>query len=303
MPRQRRNVSKAAWNGYLQNVGVYTGNRAICDGRGTVLADFPTRVDVKRFEDALGDEFLLWKNSVRTIDGSDQAEEEWSRDELAELGALVADGSFSSGPNSYVGERFVIEQCLCEGPLRIRSISAFDWEGRMCGLIASRERRVVEEEGEDDVGALSGIEPAAWKSPTVLLDYMMGVWNGKGVLLDRASGKTRRVTSEVTLIQTDDLAVIQKSGLALDGVGPGIRVESRARQDGNVLFFADSAVQLVLLPGGMSVASPLRVRESQPFVVETTFLFRPDCRKRVLRTYNSDCEWVNTVFVLEKRIG
>jgi hypothetical protein len=304
MRRQRkRTVSEEAWAGYLRNVGVYTGNRAICDGRGTVLADFPTRVDVQHFEDSDGDEFLLWTNMVRTVDGSDQVEEEWSRDELAELGALVADGSFSSGPNTYVGERFVIEQCLCDGPLRVRSISAFDWEGRMCGMIASREKRVVEGEGDGAGEGLTTIEPAAWKSPSVLLDYMLGVWNGKGVLIDRMSGNTRRVTSEVTLTQTDGLAIVQKSGLALDGVGTGMRVESRARRDGNVLFFAESSVQLVLLPGGMSVASPLRVRESQPFVLETSFLMRPDCRKRVVRTYNPDCEWINTVFLFEKRVG
>lgn len=83
----------------------------------------------------------------------------------------------------------------------------------------------------------------------------------------------------------------------------GTQVETRARQDGNVLFFAESGVQLVLLPGGLSVAAPVKISEGKPFVVETGFLMRPDCRKRVVRCYNDDLEWINTVFLTERRIG
>jgi hypothetical protein len=229
-------VSQSAWEGYLRNLGVYAGNRAICDGRGTVLADVPTRVCTTRYRagETVADEFLLWDTAVRTVDGIENAEEEWSRDELADLGALAADGSYSVGPNVYVGERFTIEQCLCAGPLRVRSIHAFDWEGRQCGLVGSRERR---QDGEGSAGSpahgslvasdlsfatpSSQIEPAAWRSPNVLLDYMMGTWLGKGILLDRASGSTRRVSSKVSLKRTDGLLISQTSALAIDGAGPG----------------------------------------------------------------------------------
>jgi hypothetical protein len=91
--------------------------------------------------------------------------------------------------------------------------------------------------------------------------------------------------------------------VSADILSVGTSVQSRARPDGNVLFFPDSGVQVALLPGGMAVASPLRVNEMKPFVIETTFLMKPDCRKRVVRCYNNDSEWINTVFLSEKRIG
>jgi hypothetical protein len=232
---RRHVVSEASWNGYLQNVGLFTGNRAICNGRGTVLADVPTQVYTQRFRSGknIGDEFLLWDTAVRTADGVEHAEEEWSRDELADLGAFGADGSYSIGPTVYVGEQFTVEQCLRDGPLRVRSVHAFDWEGKQCGLVASRERlQNVEMPAKSsgfssivpgDVSFSSSplIEPAAWRSPNVLLDYMMGTWLGKGVLLDRISGSTRRVSSKVTLKRTDGALISQTAALAIDGAGPG----------------------------------------------------------------------------------
>jgi hypothetical protein len=298
--RARPGVAESAWAGYVRNVGVYAGNRAICNRRGTVLADFRTRVDAQRFRSgpAEEDEFLLWRTTVATADGADAAEDEWSRDELAELGALAADGSFSTGPAAFERERFTVEQCLCDGDLRVRTIHAYDWEGGLCGVVASRERR--EPSGGASAG---GVEPAAWRSPSVLLDYMLGEWRGCGVLVDRAGGGMRTVTSVLTLRQSDSLMVTQESGLAVDGGPRGALVRARAQQDGNVLFFAESGVQLVLLPGGVSAASPVRVEEGRRFVVETGFLVRPDCRKRVVRCYNADAEWVNTVFLTERRVG
>jgi hypothetical protein len=233
---RRQIVSEASWDGYLRNLGLFTGNRAICNGRGTVLADVPTRVHTQRFRSGenVGDEFLLWDTAIRTADGIEHAEEEWSRDELAHLGAFAADGSYSIGPSVYVGEQFTVEQCLRDGPLRVRSVHAFDWEGKQCGIVASRERL---EDGElpakssesssvvvGDVSFASSsplIEPAAWRSPNVLLDYMMGTWLGKGILLDRISGLTRRVSSKVILNRTDGGLISQTSALAVDGAGPG----------------------------------------------------------------------------------
>lgn len=83
----------------------------------------------------------------------------------------------------------------------------------------------------------------------------------------------------------------------------GARVEAKARQDGNVLIFAEHRTQVVLLPGGISVACPFRLEQGRPFVIETVFLIRPDYRKRVVRSYNGDCEWLNSVFLAEKRTG
>lgn len=231
--RPRARLPNASWDGYIRNVGVYVGNRALCDGRGTVLADFRTRVEARQYRasEEPDDEFLLWKTTVYTGDGPDSIDEEWSRDELANLGALVGDGSFSKGPNVYVGERCTVDQCLCDGSLRVRSTCAFDWEGRLCGIVASREKRQEPSGGDSGPGTssmartkdgeLPEVEPAAWRSPNVLLDYMLGEWNGRGILLNRLSGKVRQVSSKLCLRQSDSLLVHQVSGLSIDGGGRG----------------------------------------------------------------------------------
>lgn len=228
--RRRRHLPADQWEGYLRNLGVYNGHRAVCDGKGTILADFRTEVVTERFRSGENenDEFLLWRTAVRTADGLEKSDEEWSRGELAEFGALAADGSYTLGPTVYIGEQFVVEQCLSEDSFRIRSIHAFDWEGRLCGLTACREKR-IERRGEaaSDVSSLvpsltsssqgSQIEPAAWRSPSVLLDYMLGTWTGRGIIVDKATGITRLVRSEHRWKQTDELMVRQISSLVVEG--------------------------------------------------------------------------------------
>lgn len=228
--RLRQVPPEEQWNGYLKNIGAYSGRRAVCDSRGTVIADFQAEVVANLFRsgDNACDEFLLWKATVQTADGSESSEEEWSRDELAEMGAVAADGSFSLGPTVFCGEEFVIEQCVHEGPSRIRTILAFDWEGRLCGLTACREKRAArrneqssdhesQAHSSDDKSQQTEIEPAAWRSPNILLDYLLGTWTGRGIIVDRATRSARLVRSEHRWKQTDGLKVRQISGLQVQG--------------------------------------------------------------------------------------
>lgn len=306
-PSPRRTIPDALWAGYLLNTGVHTGHRALCDRRGTVLADFRTTVTVTRFRSSPSpsDEFLVWRTAVTTGGGVDAVEEEWARDEVAALGAAGADGSFSLGPPAMNGEDFTLQICVVEGARRVRSVHAYDWEGTLCGVVASRERRQDDGGGDGDE-----VQPAAWRSPNVLLDYLSGEWRGRGVVFDRASGDMWPVASRLVLQVGAGGDVVQISGLRFsegdEEAQPGEdeRVtRSRGRVDGNVVNFVESGVQLILLPGGMSTAAPVTARRGLPFVVETAFLARPDFRKRVVRCYNGDGEWINTVFLKERRVG
>lgn len=295
-------MSNAAWKGYLNNSGLWLGRRALCNARGKVLVDLPSRVEALHFRDPSGDEFLKWTTAIRTEAGLDYAEEEWSRSELADLGALVADGSFSKGPDVFVGEPATVDSCICEGELRVRSTHAFDWEGRLTGIVASREHLQQRTEEEGKRPAPSFIEPAAWRSPTVFFDYLLGTWQGRGVLLDTRNGTTERVTSRLKLAQNANGEILQRSRVSVVDGGPERIVEAAARLDRNLLIFPDINVQVTLLPGGIYVSSPIRIRRGSSFVVELAFLMRPDCRKRVIRCYSKECEWVNTIFVSERRV-
>lgn len=310
-PNGRPSLSAEAWQGYLKNLGDWIGKRALSNSRGCVLLDLPTRVLTERFRTSAGEQFVRWRSSVRTADGIDELDEEWSRSELADFGALVADGSFSVGAEIFRGEAITVDHCLVDDKYRVRTTHAYDWEGCLSGIVASRERLLPKPQTGADAkmptakerAGLGFVEPSAWRSPRVLLDYMLGVWEGRGVSIDPRNGETHTLSSRLKLTQEVDDGIKESSVLRIAGGGPTRVFEATASVDENLLVFPEANLQALLLPGGIYVSSPIRIRTGRPFALETAFLMRPDCRKRVIRLYNRDCDWVNTIFINERRIG
>eukprot|EP00171_Calliarthron_tuberculosum_P004555 IDg4555t1 len=247
--RAKGSVSDAAWRAYLRNCGIWSGRRALCNARGKVLLDIPVHVFAERFKTPDNEDCVLWKTAIETASGIDEVEEEWSRDELGEFGALTEDGSFSAGNESFVGERFTVDQCIFEenDGVRVRSTFAYDWEGRLTGIVASRERKLSDSAMKESRPMISSaesspsametvrssstlaesesekvpegtapqltsfVEPAAWRSPTILLDYSVGVWSGRGVVLDSRTHITRTIASRLELVLESDGVLVQRS--------------------------------------------------------------------------------------------
>lgn len=299
-------VPQSAWEGYLKNLGVWIGKRALSNSRGKVLIDIPNRVIAEQYRTSAKESFVLWRTAVRTGENIDEAEEEWSRSELADFGALAADGSFSVGAQVFFGEPITVDQCLFEDNIRVRTTHAFDWEGCLSGVVASRERYVTDVLGnsldEASLG-LGVVEPAAWRNPRILFDYMLGLWEGKGVSINPRTGDICQLTSRLKHAQAADGRVSESSVLRIGDSGPTRVFEASGKMDGNFIIFPESNVQLFLLPGGVFASAPIRIRKGRPFTIETAFLMKPDCRKRVLRLYDRECQWINTVFINERRVG
>lgn len=314
--RSRVSLSASSWRGYLLNSGVWTGRRALCNSRGKVLVDVPVRVCTERFRTPAGEDCVTWRTEVQTAAGVDEAEEEWSKEELAEFGALASDGCFSTGDDLFVGERFTVDQCLVHDLSRVRATYAYDWEGRLTGVVASRERKLSEHASSSSAITKSGIngdgafgfetapyiEPAAWRSPSVLLDYTVGIWEGRGVLLDSRTYVTSTIGSRLELRLEPGNVLRQRSQLITTS-GPSLILEASARLDANTALFPEANLQLMLLPGGVSISCPIRVRPGVAFALELTFLARPDFRKRILRCYDEQAQWIQTVFLSERRMG
>lgn len=309
--KRTRTVTEQSWQGYLKNCGNWIGKRALSNARGRVLVDLPTRVIAERFRTSKGEQFMLWTTRVRTADVIDEAQDEWSRPELAEFGALVADGSFSVGAEVFQGEPISVDQSLLDDSNRVRTTHAFDWEGCLSGIVASRERKLPEEDFDANGNRISTnakmglgfVEPVAWRSPKVLFDYTLGQWEGRGVSVDARTGETHNLSSRFKLMPAEDDRIAESSVIRIAGDGPSRVFDAEGRRDENLLIYAEANVHKCLLPGGISVSSPIRIRSGRPFALETAFLVRPDSRKRVIRLYNRDCYWVNTLFINERRIG
>lgn len=305
--RPSRDVPDAAWTGYLTNLGLWIGKRALSNARGKVLLDLPSRVSAQLFRTSSDELFVLWRTTIRTADGLDEAEEEWSRGELADFAALAADGSFSVGAPVFRGEPITIDQCILDDGLRVRTTHAFDWEGCLSGIVATREKFVSSSPStvaaDDDELQTAFVEPIAWRNPRVLLDYMLGLWEGRGVCIDVISGMSYTLTSRFKMTQSMDPTISESSVLTIGEGGPTRVFEATGQVDTNFIIFPEANVQTFLLPGGVFVSAPIRIRRGRPFTVETGFLMRPDCRKRIQRVYNRDAEWVNTIFINERRVG
>lgn len=323
MQRDLGAVSDSSWNAYLQNCGVWTGRRALVNARGKVLLDVPVTVVANMFSSPDGDQFVLWTTAVKTASGVDQVQEEWSRDELGQLGALTEDASFSAGNDAFVGERFSVDHCLFDAldDFRVRSTFAYDWEGRLTGVVSSREHKVANQPETNNLLSSSNIdtadlssvlslpppdtsfvEPAAWRSPTILLDYTVGTWFGTGVTLDAKTLTTRTLESMVEVTLEAGTILVQKSKISV-GNRPGLVVESSARIDGNTALFPEVNMQLMFLPGGVTISCPVRIWPGLSFSLELCLLIRPNMRRRILRCYDESSSWIKTMFITESRIG
>lgn len=306
---QPRSVTTVAWNGYLKNLGVWTGNRSLVNPRGRVLIDLPSSITAEHFQTPDGDRFVQWRTSLRTADGVEEGIDEWSRSELADFAALAADGSYSIGPLAFSGEPITVDHCLADDALRIRTTHAFDWEGCLSGIVSNRERFLStttqsSEITPKDPPPLSPTqEPLPWRNPRILLDYTIGLWEGRGICIDARTNVIYNLTSRHQIAQGAGMLIVESSVLRIGDGGPARIYEAAGRIDGNFILFAEANVQTILLPGGVIVSSPVRIRRNRPFTIETTFLLKPDCRKRVIRLYNRDAEWINTVFINERRAG
>lgn len=306
---QPRSVTPIAWNGYLKNIGIWTGNRSLVNPRGKVLIDLPSSVTAERFQAPDGDQFVQWRTSLRTADGVEEGVDEWSRSELAEFAALASDGSHSIGPQAFSGEPITIDHCLVEDGFRVRTTHAFDWEGCLSGIVSNRERflsAAMQSDGSITKKPSSSPplqEPLPWRNPRILFDYTVGLWEGRGICIDARTNVIYNLTSRHKINQGAGMLVVESSVLRIGDGGPTRIFEATGRTDGNFILFAEANVQTILLPGGVIVSSPIRIRRNRPFTVETTFLLKPDCRKRVMRLYNRDAEWINTVFINERRAG
>lgn len=313
-------VSDSSWAGYLKNCGVWTGRRALVNSRGKVLLDVPVSINTECFKTPEGEPFVLWRTVIETASGTDSVEEEWSREELGYFGALTEDASFSTGNDTFDGrERFSVDNCLfgdMDDSFRVRSTFAYDWEGRLTGVVSSRERKSPavpnSSTSGDDIAKTQlstqlsttkpFIEPAAWRSPTVLLDYTVGSWRGSGVVLSAKTRTTRTIESAVDLALEAGGVLLQRSRITI-GRRPGLVVESSARMDENTALFSEANMQLMFLPGGVSVSCPIRIWPGISFNLELCLLARPNLRRRLIRCYDEDARWIQTVFITELRVG
>ncbi len=138
-------------------------------------------------------------------------------------------------------------------------------------------------------------DATAIEKPQLTVDDLVGTWQGSACTLypDLRSPKTYPVTLKVERVGENEL--LQQLTI------PERSITSRATITGSIICF-DSGYQVLLLPDGASSTCPVQLKAETGFFLEVGWLRSQLERQRLIRTYNSQGEWVNLTLVTEYRV-
>ena len=169
----------AFWTNFLQNAGVWSGERAVIRPSGEVIVILPTQVVVvEKRGDPKDLDHLEWTTTIQMGTEAESEVSKITRADIEVCGAVDEDGSFSLGPVVESGEGFKVQTGIVAENARVLCEFAYGWEGQLQGIIVERGVRVK----EGDETEMEAIVPAAWKSLRVLQDYLGGKGKGDGKL-------------------------------------------------------------------------------------------------------------------------
>ncbi|MBW4559966.1 MAG: DUF3598 family protein [Mojavia pulchra JT2-VF2] len=198
---------------------------------------------------------------------------------------LFENGAFSQGSIQLAPfTEFGAELGLIHENRRLRLVQLFDKNGQLDKLTLIREH-------------LAGTE--ARESPAVQIDDLLGEWQGEAITIytDLRSPNTVSTTLKLQ---------IDEAGRFFQSLSFGEHtITSTATIKGSIIHFdqdPQKQMQVLLLPGGASATSPLKVNLRQSFILEVGWLIQPNLRQRMIRSYDDKGEWVSLTLVTEERI-
>ncbi|KAL2642866.1 hypothetical protein R1flu_010453 [Riccia fluitans] len=193
----------------------------------------------------------------------------------------------------------VSECCLYseDGLRRVRAFVTLDPRGLLDVIACFVEKKVDGTFLEDD-------QLAEEEDLNERVEAILGRWEGRAV--------TRRTGLYGATIAVGDVSVTYEQfedGKLTQEVtstsGKGMKMKLTGSLQGSIFMF-DGGLQTILLPGGMSVTSPVSVGRSvgrsQAFYFEFAWMESPGKRRRVVRTHDTDGLVVSTMLSSERKI-
>ena len=141
---------------------------------------------------------------------------------------------------------------------------------------------------------LTGTQPV--QRPDLTLDALLGKWVGEAVTMYTDLQNPYSFSTEMNL-QLDGNGKLNQSLSFGDRT-----ITSNAIVKGSTLLFEESQVQVLLLPGGASATSPLKIELGKPSFVEVGWLINPNLRQRMICNYSDRGEWVSLTLVTERKV-
>ncbi|WGV27956.1 DUF3598 family protein [Halotia branconii] len=269
---------KSQWECFLQNLGVWEGSFTNFSPQGTLLKDIPSRLTL---------EGLNNNQTVRlSLCRSGQADMVLEYSSMGNSVLFFENGAFSQGsiqlaPFTEFGAEFGF---IAENR-RLRLVQLFDQNGQIDKFTLIREHLA---------GTLTS------QTPTLQIDDLLGEWQGEAITM-YPDWRSPDTYSTILKLQLDDTGRLVQS-LSFGGHN----ITSTATVKGSIIHFDQNPqkqIQVLLLPDGASVTSPLQVQLHQPLLLEVGWLIQSNLRQRMIRNYNDKGEWTSLTLVTEKRVS
>ncbi len=267
---------KSQWQCLLENLGEWHGSFTRLSPRGEIIEDTPTVVSFTGLN-----ENQTMRQIVRRLPPNQPPEEKGFEYSSLGRGILFFDnGAFSSGSIQLAPfADFGAELGLINQNRRLRLVQLFNQSSQLERLTLIREQLAGTTEPE---------------KPPLTIDDLVGTWQGEAVTLypDWRSPDTYPTTLKIKRLGENEL--LQQLTI------PDRNIVSKATVAGSIISF-DSGYQVLLLPDGASATFPLQIKAGTSFFLEVGWMQSLLERQRLIRTYNSQGEWVNLTLVTESR--
>lgn len=134
------------------------------------------------------------------------------------------------------------------------------------------------------------------------IEQLVGTWQGRSTSIYPDWYESAAVETELVIQQTGDRLHQTLSF-------PGFQRQSTAVIENHRLLFSDAAkpeplsIQVLLLPDGASITTPLWLPKGQAFFLEVGWLVAPAKRYRLIRHYDAQGAWSHLTLVEEKTVA
>ena len=132
---------------------------------------------------------------------------------------------------------------------------------------------------------------------------MLGEWRGEAVTLYSDLRTPDIYPTHLKLEHHESNRLVQQLTF---GTGESLRtITSSAKIDGSILYFDGGAVstQVLLLPDGASSTCPITIKPGLSFFLEVGWLWQPNQRQRLIRSFNDKGQWVSLTLVREHKVS
>ncbi|AOY79818.1 DUF3598 family protein [Moorena producens JHB] len=276
---------RSQWECFLQNQGSWHGSFTTFSPKGQQLKDIPSVLTIEGLDDnhkirltlrylppeqAIFNRVLEYTHVDRYL-------------MFFDTGAF-SQGALQWGPYSEFGAEFG----LIEGNRRLRMVQLYNRESQLKQLTLIREK-------------LAGTDTP--ERPPLTLEQLLGEWRGEAVTLYSDLRSPNIYPTHLKLQHHESNRLVQQLTF---GTGESLRtITSRAKIDGSILYFDEGAVstQVLLLPDGASSTCPITVKPGHSFFLEVGWLWQPNQRQRLIRSFNDKGQWVSLTLVREHKVS